>query len=114
MRGLLAFLDPLLGRAALAIEAHCRSTGEGEIRDDESDAREQLARKIGDILPLFDLSCGECSCRRGRTSRPPAQRWRLVSDHVSIRVGRTSRRHRFPKLYASTLSCKRTSFARKR
>ena len=31
-----------------------------------------------------------------------------------MRVGRTSRRHRFPKLYASTLSCSRTSFARNR
>jgi hypothetical protein len=24
-------------------------------------------RKIGNILPVFDLSCVECSCRLGRT-----------------------------------------------
>jgi hypothetical protein len=50
-------------------------------------------------------------------SRPPVltrRCWRLVSDQVSIRAGSTSRRQRFPRLYASTLSCNRTSFARKR
>ena len=31
-----------------------------------------------------------------------------------MRLGRTSRRHRFPKLYARTLSCSRISFARNR
>lgn len=36
----------------------------------------------------------------------------MVSDHVSIRVRSTSRHHRLPRLYATTLSCKRTSFAR--
>ena len=43
--------------------------------------------------------------------------WPLLQapdDQRSMRWGRTSRRHRFPKLYASTLSCSRTSFARNR
>ncbi len=46
MRRLLALLDPLLGRAALVVEPHHRPTGELEIRDDESDAREQLAGMV--------------------------------------------------------------------
>ena len=43
MRRLLAFLDPLLGRAPLVVEPDDGAIGEREIRDDEADAREQLA-----------------------------------------------------------------------
>ena len=42
MGRLLAFLDPLLGGAALVVEAHDRSIREREIRHDEADAGEQL------------------------------------------------------------------------
>jgi len=37
-----------------------------------------------------------------------------VSDQFSIFFGSTSRRHRFPRLYASTLSHNRTSLERNR
>ena len=43
VRRLLAFLDPLLGRAALVVKPHDGVIGELEIRHDEADAREQLA-----------------------------------------------------------------------
>jgi hypothetical protein len=39
----LTFLDPLFRGAALVVEPHDRAAGEGKIRDDEADAREQLA-----------------------------------------------------------------------
>ena len=42
MRRLLAFLDPLLGRAPLIIEAHDRTAGQAQIRDDEADSRKQF------------------------------------------------------------------------
>ena len=43
MRSLLAFLDPLLGRAAPVVEPPDGAIGKLEIRHDETDAREQLA-----------------------------------------------------------------------
>jgi hypothetical protein len=43
VRCLLAFLDPLLGGAALLVKPHDSTIGELEIRDDEPDAREMLA-----------------------------------------------------------------------
>ena len=49
MRGLFALLDPLLGRAALVVEAHDGPIGEREIRHDEADAREQLAGVVLDF-----------------------------------------------------------------
>ena len=51
------------------------------------------------------------------TSRPPVltrRCWRLVNDQLSMRVGSTSRRQRFPRLSASTLSGSLTSCARNR
>ena len=49
MRGLLAFLDPLLRRPALVVEPHDGAIGELEIRHDEADAREQLADMVLDF-----------------------------------------------------------------
>src|SRR5450759_300501 len=43
MRGLLAFLDSLLGGPALVVEPHDRAIRDLEIGHDEADAREQLA-----------------------------------------------------------------------
>ncbi len=51
------------------------------------------------------------------TSLPPVftnRCCKLVSDQFSIFFGSTSRRHRFPRLYASTLNQRRTSLDRKR
>jgi hypothetical protein len=42
MRRLLGFLDPLLGRAPLIIEAHYRPAGQAQVRDDKADSREQF------------------------------------------------------------------------
>src|SRR5712692_2834471 len=42
MRRLLAFLDPLLGRAPLIVEPHYRPAGQAQIRDDKAHSREQL------------------------------------------------------------------------
>src|SRR6266849_4271274 len=42
MRRLLAFLDPLLGRAPLIVEPHYRPAGQAQIRDDKADSREQF------------------------------------------------------------------------
>src|SRR5262245_3902808 len=55
VRGLFAFLDPLLGRAPLVVEAHHGTTREEEVRHDEADAREQLA---GMVLDFGDDSAG--------------------------------------------------------
>jgi hypothetical protein len=55
VRGLLAFLDPLLGRAALVVEPDDRATGERHVRHDEPDARKQFARIM---LDLGDDSAG--------------------------------------------------------
>ncbi len=42
MRRLLAFLDPLLGRAPFIVEAHDRPARQAQICDDEADSREQF------------------------------------------------------------------------
>ncbi len=59
---------------------------------------------------------GEGDMDRRFRSRSPAvlmrRCCRLMSDHVSTCDGDTNRRHRFPRLEASTLSCKRRSLAR--
>ena len=47
--GLLAFLDPLLGGAALVGEANDRSAGKRQVRHHEPDAREQLASMVLDF-----------------------------------------------------------------
>src|SRR5580704_10290058 len=39
---LLTFLDPLLGRASLVIEAHYRPAGHAQVRDDKANSRKQL------------------------------------------------------------------------
>jgi hypothetical protein len=44
MRCLLAFLDPLLGRAPLVLEPHYRPAGQAQIRDDKADSRKQLPK----------------------------------------------------------------------
>ena len=49
VRGLLAFLDSLLGRAALVVKPHDRSIRDLEIRHDEADAREQLTHVMLDF-----------------------------------------------------------------
>jgi hypothetical protein len=56
MRGLLAFLDPLLGRAPLIIEPNHRRTGQAQVRGDEADSREQLPEvelHLRHYSPLF-------------------------------------------------------------
>jgi hypothetical protein len=45
----LPFLDPLLGGAALVVKPHDGAIGEREIRDDESDAWEELADVVLDF-----------------------------------------------------------------
>src|ERR1700674_921552 len=42
MRCLLAFFDPLLGRAPLIIERHYRPAGQAQVCDDKADSRKQL------------------------------------------------------------------------
>ena len=49
VRGLLAFLDPLLGGPALVVKSHDGAIGEREIRHDKADAREQLADVVLDF-----------------------------------------------------------------
>ena len=49
MRGLLAFLDPLLRRPARIVKPHDGTILAREIRDDEADAREQLADVVLDF-----------------------------------------------------------------
>ena len=49
VRGLLAFLDSLLRRAALIVETHHQPARQRHVRHDEADAREQLARVILDL-----------------------------------------------------------------
>src|ERR1039458_2902558 len=49
MRRLLAFLDPLLGRAPLIIEAHYRPAGQAQVRDDKAHSRKQLALMVLDL-----------------------------------------------------------------
>ena len=49
MRGLLAFLDPLLGGPALVVKPHDGTIGEREIRDDRADTREQLTYMVLDF-----------------------------------------------------------------
>ena len=46
MRRLLAFPDPLLGRATLVVKPHDGTIRGPEIRHDEADAREQLANVV--------------------------------------------------------------------
>src|SRR5713226_4408768 len=43
MRRLLAFFDPLLGRAPLIIETHYRPAGQAQVRDDKANSRKQLS-----------------------------------------------------------------------
>ena len=43
MRRLLAFLDPLLGRAPFVVEPHDGTAGQVQIRDDKADPRKQLS-----------------------------------------------------------------------
>src|SRR5438132_5382323 len=47
--GFLAFLDPLLGRPALVIEADDRAIRPGQSRDDEAHPRKQLAEVMFDL-----------------------------------------------------------------
>src|SRR2546426_4974814 len=42
MRRLLAFFDPLLGRAPLVIETHYRPAGQAQVCDDKADSRKQF------------------------------------------------------------------------
>ncbi len=51
--GVLAFLDPLLRRAATVVELHHILRVLGQVGDNESDAREQFARVPFDL----DLAC---------------------------------------------------------
>ena len=58
--GLLAFFNPLLGRAALVVEAHHRPTRQRHVRHDKTDAREQLTEM------MLDLGLGEQGGLEGR------------------------------------------------
>src|SRR5713226_3420161 len=71
MRGLLAFLDPLLGRATLIIEAHYRPAGQAQVRDDKADSREQF--------PEVELHLRHHPPRRLTTGRLVEKA--LVPDH---------------------------------
>src|ERR1700674_1219995 len=71
MRRLLAFFDPLLGRAPPIIETHYRPAGQAQVRDDKADSREQL--------PEVELHLRHYSPRRFPTGRFVQEA--LVPDH---------------------------------
>ena len=74
MRRLLAFLDPLLGRASLIIEPHYRPAGQAQVRDDKADSRKQLA---GMVLDLGDDPSRLRPAPRPLREALVAHRWRL-------------------------------------
>lgn len=70
MRRLLSLFDPLFRGAALVVKPHDGAIGEREIRDDEADAREQLA---GVVLGVRETAKGGrslCSEVKGEVKRP--------------------------------------------
>src|SRR5450432_1408739 len=79
MRRLLAFLDPLLGRAPLIIEPYYRPAGQAQVRDDKPDSRKQL--------PEVELQLRHYSPRHLPTGRLVEKA--LVPDHWL--VARSSR-----------------------
>ena len=59
VRGLFAFFDPLLGGAALVVEAHHRAAWQAHVRDDEANAGKQLTEMMLDLghdAPRFGLT----------------------------------------------------------
>lgn len=61
MEGIFAFLDLLLGRAALIVEPHHPTRLHGQVGDGEADHRKQLARvpfDLGDNTARLVPGCG--------------------------------------------------------
>ena len=59
MRRLLAFLDPLLRRPALVVKPHNGTILERKIRQNEADAREQLADVVLDLGSVRNSPTGK-------------------------------------------------------
>ena len=99
--GLLAFFNPLLGRAALVLEAHHRPTRQRHVRRDKADAREQLtemmldlghdASRLGPTLRLIRLpitaraSVSEGRCEPRSSEKKSSRARFLVSRHDRLR-----------------------------
>jgi hypothetical protein len=49
LHGLLAFLDPLLGRASFVLEPHFRPARQAQVRNDKAHSRKRLALMVPDL-----------------------------------------------------------------